>query len=73
MYNIKYTESKMVKDTTKLVAYINWLNAKGQAMMEDDPHLWVGMLTTDLDHWASYGITTPDQLGEYLDAQSGDF
>jgi hypothetical protein len=42
-------------------------------MMEDDPHLWVGMLTTDLDHWASYGITTPDQLGEYLDAQSGDF
>ena len=54
----------MVTDTTKLVAYINWLNAKGQAMMEDDPHLWVGMLTTDLDHWASYGITTPDQLGE---------
>lgn len=73
MYNIKYTESKMVTDTTKLVAYINWLNAKGQAMMDADPNLWVGKLVTDPEHWAGYGITTPDQLGDYLDAQSGDF
>ncbi len=57
----------------KLLEYINQLNAKGQAMMDADPDLWVGMLTTDLDHWAGYGITTPDQLGDYLDAQSGDF
>jgi len=73
MYNIKYTESRMVTDTTKLVAYINWLNAKGQAMMDAVPNLWVGKLVTDPEHWAGYGITTPDQLGEYLDAQSGDF
>ena len=57
----------------KLLDFINQLNAKGQAMMDEDPNLWVGMLTTDLDHWAGYGITTPDQLGDYLDAQSGDF
>ena len=25
-------------------------------------------LTDDLAHWAGYGITTPEQLGEYLDA-----
>ena len=40
----------------KLLEYINRLNAKGQAMMDADPNLWVGMLTTDLDHWAGYGI-----------------
>ena len=54
MYNIKYTESRMVTDTTKLVAYINWLNAKGQAMMDADPDLWVGKLVTDPEHWAGY-------------------
>ena len=36
MYNIKYTESRLATDTTKLVSYINWINARGQAMMDDD-------------------------------------
>ena len=25
------------------------------------------LLTADLKHWAEYGITTKDQLGDYLD------
>ena len=40
--------------------------------MAVNPNLWVSMLTTDLDHWADYGIFTPTQLGDYLDSQCGE-
>ena len=30
------------------------------------PGLWIGMITEDLEHWKSYGITTPAQLDRYF-------
>ena len=56
----------------KLLIYINWLNQKAKAQMAVNPKLWVSMLTTDLEHWADYGIFTPHQLGDYLDSQCGE-
>ena len=46
------------KEAQELIDYIVWLNAKTGGGFE---------LTTDLAHWAEYGIHTKDQLGDYLD------
>ena len=46
------------KEAQELIDYIVWLNAKTGGGFE---------LTTDLKHWAEYGIHTKDQLGDYLD------
>jgi hypothetical protein len=50
-----------------LADYIRWLNAKMMARKEENPDLWGGILTDDLEHWSGYGITTAKELGEYLD------
>ena len=46
------------KEARELIAYIADLNAKAKGGFE---------LTSCLKHWAEYGITTKDQLGDYLD------
>ena len=56
-----------------LVEYIDELNAKAKKQMKANPNLWIGMLTNDPKHWAGYGIYTVKELGDYLDAQCGDF
>jgi hypothetical protein len=45
-------------EARELIEYINDLNAKVGGAFE---------LTTDLSHWAGYGITTKEELGDYLD------
>ena len=30
------------------------------------PTLWIGMITTDPDHWKEYGVTTPAQYDRYM-------
>ena len=45
-------------EARELLDYIIDLNAKANGGF---------MLTEDLKHWAEYGITTKDQLGDYLD------
>jgi len=34
--------------------------------MAKTPGLWIGLITEDLDHWTSYGVTTPAQLDRYF-------
>jgi len=46
------------KEARELLDYIAKLNEKGGGGF---------LLTEDLKHWAEYGITTADQLGDYLD------
>jgi len=43
-------------DKVSIVEYLAWLNRD-----TDFP------LTTDLSHWAEYGVTTARDLGDYLD------
>lgn len=51
---------------TTLTQHIENINAKTQAWIDEDPkNRWGGMLSTDLDHWAGYGITTVEQFERY--------
>lgn len=51
----------------ELVKHIEGINAKTQAWIDEDPgNRWAGMITTDLDHWKEYGITTPAQWDRYM-------
>ena len=49
-----------------LLEHLKNMNAKSKERMAREPGLWVGMITEDLDHWKSYGITTPAQLDRYF-------
>lgn len=51
----------------ELVAYIEAKNAESQKEMDMNPGLWIGMLTTDVDHWAQQGIHTVEQYKFYMD------
>jgi hypothetical protein len=46
------------KEARELLDYIYALNEKASGGF---------LLTADLKHWSEYGITTKDQLGDYLD------
>ena len=50
--------ARFTKEAQELVEYIYDLNSKAKGGF---------VLTTDLKHWAEYGIHTKDQLGDYLD------
>ena len=50
--------ARFTPEAQELIDYIADLNEKAKGGF---------MLTTDLAHWAEYGITTKDQLGDYLD------
>ena len=49
-----------------LLEHLKNMNAKSKERMAKEPGLWIGMITEDLDHWKSYGITTPAQLDRYF-------
>jgi len=51
--------ARFTKEARELIDYIADLNAKAKGGFE---------LTTCLKHWAKYGISTKEELGEYLDA-----
>jgi len=53
-----------------LVKHIEAKNAKTQEWVDAGPDRWAGMLSTDVEHWADYNVTTPAQLDRYLDTQS---
>jgi len=59
---MKYTKKQMT-----LINHINNVNADAKSMMDELSNLWVGKLTNDLDHWASYGVYTPEDFEKYLD------
>lgn len=50
----------------ELVKHIEGINAKTQAWIDEDPgNRWAGMITTDLDHWADYGVYTVADYERY--------
>ena len=49
-----------------LLQHLQNINAKSKAKMAKTPGLWIGMITEDLDHWAGYGVHTPEQLDRYF-------
>ena len=49
-----------------LIAHIEGINAKTQEWIDANPGSWAGMVTTDLEHWKEYGITTPAQYDRYM-------
>lgn len=50
-----------------LAAYFRLSNAVAD-WLEENPieKAWIGRLTEDPEHWAGYGVTTPEQLEKYL-------
>lgn len=49
-----------------LLELIESKNAKTAAWVAEDPaNRWAGMITTDLDHWAEYGVHTAEDYERY--------
>ena len=59
---MKYTKKQMT-----LINHINNVNADAKSMMDELSNLWIGKLTNDPDHWACYGVYTPEDFEKYLD------
>jgi hypothetical protein len=38
--------------------------------MDAIPNLWIGKLTNDPDHWADYGVYSPEGFERYLDNEA---
>jgi hypothetical protein len=68
---MKYTkEIEMSAKQIRLINHINKINADAQKCMDANPNLWVGRLTNDPDHWADYGVYTPEDFERYLDNEA---
>ena len=51
----------------ELVAHIQKINAETLAWVAEDPNnRWASTLVEDPEHWAGYGVTTPDQFEHYM-------
>ena len=50
----------------ELQKHIEAENERSREQMAEEPGLWIGMVTTDLQHWADYGITTIDGYEFYM-------
>jgi len=59
---MKYTKKQM-----RLINHINNVNADTKSIVEANPNLWIGRLTNDPNHWAAYGVYTPEDFEKYLD------
>lgn len=54
-----------------LAGYLRALNTEARLAQEfPQKGTWIGALTENLGTWAATGITTPQQLGAYLDAEA---
>jgi len=49
-----------------LLQHLQNINTKSKEKMAATPGLWIGMITEDLEHWADYGVHTPEQLDRYF-------
>ena len=69
-YNMSYKNYEKHSVTYQLIEHINKMNEDGQKRMDANPNLWVGKLTNDPDHWADYGVYTPEDFERYLDNEA---
>ena len=51
-----------------LAEKLKQINDEAKQFMLDNPDGWSSGLTDSLEHWAGYGITTAEQLDDYLAA-----
>ena len=49
-----------------LAERLQQINQEAKDYMERNPGSWHSGLTSDLNHWAGYGVTTAEQLDDYL-------
>lgn len=65
-YSIFMMIDEREKNMTDLLTHLQTENAKTQAWINEDPmNRWAGLITEDLDHWASYGIHTVEDYEIY--------
>jgi len=67
---MSYKNYEKYSVTYQLIEYINKINENAQSKMDENPNLWVGRLTNDPDHWADYGVYTPEDFERYLDNEA---
>ena len=64
-------ENKMTKNQKDLLNHITKKNKEIEAWVNEDPkNRWAGLITTDLDHWASYGIYDVAEYERYISANT---
>lgn len=63
MYDLKTIDLS----TVSLAEYLAMINSNSAEWMAAGLNRWSSGLTSDLSHWAEYGITTAEGLGQYLD------
>ena len=49
------------QEQIELRNHIDSVNDKSRKRMANEPGLWIGIVTNDLDHWAEYDIYNVDQ------------
>ena len=61
----------MTKNQKDLLNHITKKNNEIEAWVNEDPkNRWAGLITTDLDHWASYGIYDVAEYERYISANT---
>ena len=70
---MSFNEIEKHSVTYQLIEHINKFNEDNQSKMDENPNLWVGRLTNDPDHWADYGVYTPEDFEKYLDNETHTF
>ena len=58
----------MILNDVKLDIFKNY--GEIQKEMDNNPDLWIGLLTNDIHHWAECGVHTPGDLEAYLDREA---
>lgn len=56
-------------DQLELQKHIEAENERSREQMTEQSGLWIGMVTTDLQHWADYGITDIEGYEFYMASQ----
>ena len=54
------------QEQIELRNHIDSVNDQSRKRMANEPGLWIGIVTNDLDHWAEYDIYNVDQYQSYL-------
>jgi len=55
------------QEQIELRNHIDSVNDQSRKRMANEPGLWIGIVTNDLDHWAEYGIYNVEQYEFYMD------
>lgn len=53
-----------------LKAHIEAINDRTREWLKEDSRRWAGIVVSDPEHWAEYGIYTPEQYDRYMVLQS---